>query len=293
MLMELAELRGQVEALLEAALGGPGHGVSVNALCGTDPRHALFLRSWCATADRPAAGWPRTPGCGVGAARSRRAAAGELVDVRIEGAGAGGRRVLELVRSGLPWRWTARARRLRALEALERSESSERRADERRRVVDFAHPLYGEAVRAQLTPTRVEAITHASADAVARMAGGERRPAADRRLATGSGGDRRRRTVLQGGPINAAAPDVGAGRASRAGPRCSRRRLPRTAGARAGARRPPDARPRGSLLADLRRKAADDHERARRWRWRPRATCFGPSTVPRKRTACFRMPSSS
>ena len=55
---------------------------------------------------------------------------------------------------------------LAALEALERAELVQRRTDGRRRFVDVAHPLHGEAVRARLTPTRAEAIRTRLADAV-------------------------------------------------------------------------------------------------------------------------------
>jgi tetratricopeptide (TPR) repeat protein len=53
-----------------------------------------------------------------------------------------------------------------ALEALERSELVQRRTDGRRRLVDVGHPLHGEAVRARLTPTRLEGIHAQLADAV-------------------------------------------------------------------------------------------------------------------------------
>lgn len=100
----------------------------------------------------------------------------ELVDVRIEDAGASGRRVLELVAVGAPLEvGLLDPGELAALvEVLERGELVQRRTDGRRRFVDVAHPLHGEAVRAQLTPTRAEAIHARLADAVE----ASRRPAA-------------------------------------------------------------------------------------------------------------------
>jgi DNA-binding CsgD family transcriptional regulator len=69
-----------------------------------------------------------------------------------------------------------------SLEALERSELVERRTDGRRRFVDIGHPLHGEAVRARLTPTRLEAIQAQLADAVG--ARGARRGGDVLRIAT-------------------------------------------------------------------------------------------------------------
>ncbi len=88
----------------------------------------------------------------------------ELVGARLDGLSAGERAALEIVAVGAPVE--ARAIDARALETLERLEIVEHRAEERRRVVDVAHPLHGEVVRAGLARTRLEAIQRELADAV-------------------------------------------------------------------------------------------------------------------------------
>jgi DNA-binding CsgD family transcriptional regulator len=167
-LLELAELaRGEVDALLGAALGGPIDGRSVTALWELTRGNALFLRELVRhgvdrgllTDDGGMWRWRGEVKAGTRLA--------ELVDVRIEDVGASRRRVLELVAVGAPLEVALLdPDELAALEALERRELVQRRTDERRRFVDTAHPLHGEAVRAQLTPTRADAIHTRLADAV-------------------------------------------------------------------------------------------------------------------------------
>jgi DNA-binding CsgD family transcriptional regulator len=166
--LELAELsRGQVETLLDAALGGPVDGRTVNGLWERTQGNVLFLRELIRYGvDR---GLLVRDG-GVWRWRSEIQAGtrlAELVDLRIEDTGPGGRAVLELVAVGAPLEaGLLEPGELATLEALERSELVQRRTDRRRRFVDVAHPLYGEAVRAQLTRTRIEAIYERLADAV-------------------------------------------------------------------------------------------------------------------------------
>ena len=167
-LLELAELsRVEVESLLAVALGGPLDGLSANALWELTRGNALFLRELVRHGvDRGQLAqdgglWRWRGEVGVGTRL------GELLDLRIEDAGASGRRVLELVAVGAPLEvGLLEPGEAAALEALERGELAQRRMDGRRRFVDVAHPLHGEAVRAQLVSTRVEAIHTRLADAV-------------------------------------------------------------------------------------------------------------------------------
>ncbi len=265
LLLELAELsRGQVEALLEAALGGPIHGVSVNALWELTRGNALFLRELVRHGvDRGLLAQDAGVWRWRGEVRAGTRLV-ELVDVRIEGVGAGGRRVLELVAVDAPLEvGLLEPGELAALEALERSELVQRRAEERRRFVDFAHPLYGEAVRAQLTPTRLEAIYTRLADAV--EAHGVRRSddllrIAVWRLAAGVTGDAE--LFARAADQALAAPDVVlAERLARAAVLAGAGFRARLALGRAlaGAGRASEGQ---QLLADLAAQAADDHERA-------------------------------
>ena len=174
-LLELGELaRGEVESLLDAALGGPIDGRSVTALWELTRGNALFLRELVRHGvDRgllaPDGGVWRWRGDVTAGTRLA-----ELVDLRIEDAGTSGRRVLELVAVGAPLDvGLLEPAELTALETLERSELVDRRTDGRRRLVDVAHPLHGEAVRAELTRTRAEAIQTRLADA-AEARGGRR-----------------------------------------------------------------------------------------------------------------------
>jgi hypothetical protein len=166
--VELGTLaRGDVEALLETVLGGPVDGPSGNAMWELTRGNALFLRELVRHGtDRgrlvQEGGVWRWRGP-VGAALRL----AELVDLRIEDAGAGGRRVLELVAVAAPVSLGALAPdELAALEPLERGELVQRRTDGRRRLADVAHPLHGEAIRARLTRTRLEGLHARLADAV-------------------------------------------------------------------------------------------------------------------------------
>jgi len=167
-LLELAELsRREVEELLEAALGAPMDGGSAGALWDLTRGNALFLRELVRhgvdhglLAEQDGVWRWR----GELAAGTRLA---ELVDLRIEDVSASERPVLELVATAAPLEvGLLEHDELGALEALERAELVQRRTDGRRRFVDLAHPMHGEAVRAQLARTRVEAIYTRLADAV-------------------------------------------------------------------------------------------------------------------------------
>ena len=168
MLLELAELsRREVESLIEAALGGPVDGRSVNALWQLTRGNALFLRELVrhgidhGVLMRNEGVWRWR---GEAGSVTRLA---ELVDLRIEDAGASGRSVLELVAVAAPLEvGLLEPGELEALDGLERRDLVERRTDGRRRFADVAHPLHGEAVRAQLTPTRLEEIQTRLADAL-------------------------------------------------------------------------------------------------------------------------------
>jgi DNA-binding CsgD family transcriptional regulator len=167
-LLELPELaRAEVEALLGAALGGAVDGGSSNALWELTRGNPLFLRELVRHGvDRGVLA--ETGGIwrwrGEIRAGTRLA---ELVDVRIDDAGSTGRGVLELVAVGAPLEAGLLApAEIAAVEALERGELVRPRADGRRRFVDLAHPLHGEAVRARLTSTRADAIRTRLADAV-------------------------------------------------------------------------------------------------------------------------------
>ncbi len=166
-LLELGELpRDQVEALLTAVLGGPVDGRSVTVLWELTLGNALFLRELVRhgvdhgflVQDGGIWRWRGDVRAGTRLP--------ELVDVRIDEAGEDARRLLELVVVGAPLGLgLLEPGEAAALDALERAELVQRRTDGRRRFVEVAHPLHGEAVRAQLTPTRAEAIHARLADA--------------------------------------------------------------------------------------------------------------------------------
>jgi hypothetical protein len=188
----------------------------------------------------------------------------ELVDLRIEDVGASEHRVLELVAVGAPLEvGLLEPGELAALEALERSELLQRRTDGRRRFVDVGHPLHGEAVRAQLTPTRVEAIHTRLADAVEARGGrrgGDLLRIAVWRLAAGATGDAG--LFARAAEQALAVPDtVLAERLARAAVQAGGDFGARLALGRAlaGSGRGPEAQ---RLLSDLAAHAADDRERA-------------------------------
>jgi hypothetical protein len=260
--LELGELgRGEVEALLGAALRGPIDGRSVNALWELTRGNALFLRELVRHGVdhgllAETGGMWRWRGEVTTGTRLA-----ELVDVRIEDAGPRGRDVLELISVGAPLE--AALLEPAALEALERRELVVRRTDGRRRFADVAHPLHGEAVRARLTPTRVEAIHTRLADAVeahgARRSGDLLRIAVWR-LEAGAAGDAElfaraadqalaAADVALAERLARAAVDAGAGFGARLA----------LARALAGLARAPEAQ---TLLAGLAAAAASDRERA-------------------------------
>jgi DNA-binding CsgD family transcriptional regulator len=193
-LCELIELeplpREALDELLAAALGGPVDGRSLLALWELTQGNALFLRELVHYGtDRGLLAehggvWRWHGQLGVGARLA------ELVGARLDGLGTAERAALEVVAVAAPAE--ARAIDADALETLERLEIVEHRTERRRRVVDVAHPLHGEVVRAGLTRTRLEAIQRELADAV-EARGARRRTDLDRvalwRLESG-GGDR-------------------------------------------------------------------------------------------------------
>ena len=166
-LLDLGELpREQVEPLLTAALGAPLDGRSVTALWDLTRGNALFLREvvrhgldhGLLTEDGGVFRWHGEVQAGTRLA--------EFMDVRIDDAGPGAQ-VLELVAVADPLELgLLEPGELAALEEIERGELVTRRVDGRRRFVAVAHPLHGEAVRARMPPTRIEAIRARLADAV-------------------------------------------------------------------------------------------------------------------------------
>jgi DNA-binding CsgD family transcriptional regulator len=167
-LLELGELSlAEVDDLLAAALGGRVDGAGVTAMWELTRGNALFLRELVRHGvDRGLL----AEGGGVWRWRGRVEAGTrlvELVDLRIDELDPGARGLLKLVAVAGPLELELLAPDApAALEELERSELVERRADGRRKFVDVAHPLHGEAVRARLTPTRIETIHAQLADAV-------------------------------------------------------------------------------------------------------------------------------
>ena len=162
--LELGALaRAEADALLAAGLGGPVDGATAEAVWSLSRGNALFLRELVRHGlDRGLlaedGGLWRWRGPVEGGPRLR-----ELMDLRIDGLDAGARELLEVVAVGGPLEVALLPG---TLEDLERAELVERVADGRRRFVDVAHPLHGEAVRARLTPTRLDAIRAQLADAV-------------------------------------------------------------------------------------------------------------------------------
>ena len=190
--LELSELsRDDVAALLAAALGGPVAGGTVAALYDLTRGNALYLRELLRHgADRGLLAEDGGVWRWHGALEAGTRLA-ELVDLRIDDAGPEARALLERVAVGAPLE-LALAGPPGALEALERGELVERRTDERRRFVELAHPLHGEAVRARLAPTRLDAIRTELADAVAAHGarrGGDLLRVATWRLAAGATAD--------------------------------------------------------------------------------------------------------
>jgi tetratricopeptide (TPR) repeat protein len=264
-LLELEQLsRGAVGALLDAALDGPVDGTSVNALWELTRGNALFLRELVRYGrDRgllahDAGVWRWRGRLEVGTRLT------QLVDLHVDDAGASGRRVLELMAVGAPLEiGLLEHGEPAALEALERGELVQRRTDGRRRFADLAHPLHGEAVRARMTPTRVEAIHARLADAVEARGGrrsGDLLRIAVWRLEAGATGDAG--LFARAAEHALAAPDVQlAERLARAAVQAGGGFAARLTLARAlaGAGRGADAQ---RLLAELAARVGDDRERA-------------------------------
>jgi DNA-binding CsgD family transcriptional regulator len=261
-LLELGELpRGEVDALLAAALGAHVEGGTVGALWELTRGNALFLRELVRHGvDR---GLLRREGAvwrwrGEVRAGTRLA---ELVDVRIDDAGAAGRSVLELVAVGAPLEiGLLEPGELAALEALESRELVRRRTDGRRRFADVAHPLHAEAVRARLAPTRLEAIRARLAGAVEARGGrrgGDLLRVAVWRLQAGGTGDAALFTRAAGRALAAFDPAL-AERLARAAVDAGGGFTARLTLARALAVRPPEAQ---EALDALAAQASDDRER--------------------------------
>jgi DNA-binding CsgD family transcriptional regulator len=183
-LVELGELaRAEVDDLLAAALGAPVHGRTRAALWELTLGNALFLREVVLY------GLERGLLAEVGgiwrwqgemAAGMRLA---ELVGARLESLSEAARAALETVAVGAPLETALlEPAEASALDELERHGIVERRMDGRRELVDVAHPLHGEVVRAGLSRTRLGGTQRRLADAV--EARGARRRADIPRLAT-------------------------------------------------------------------------------------------------------------
>ncbi|HEY1275742.1 MAG TPA: AAA family ATPase [Thermoleophilaceae bacterium] len=192
--VELEELsRPEVEDLLGAVLGDPVDGRSVRALWELTRGNSLFLRELVRYGlDRGAlvemgGVWRWRGEVAVGTRLA------ELVGTRLAALGAPGHDVLEVVAIGAPLEvGLLGPAEISALEDLEAQEVVELRPDGRRRLVDVAHPLHGEVVRARLPRTRLDAIRRRLADAVeaqgARRRGDLLRVAVWRLESGGSGG---------------------------------------------------------------------------------------------------------
>lgn len=170
-LCELLELdalaRDEVDRLLEAALGGPVNGPTLTALWDHTRGNALFVRELVRYgAER---GVLAQDG-GLWRWRGEMAAGmrlAELVGARLDALDPAAREVLEIVAIGAPLEvGLLEPPECAATDALEAHEVVTYRADERRRLVDVAHPLHGEVMRARLSRTRLAAIQRRLADAV-------------------------------------------------------------------------------------------------------------------------------
>ena len=168
LLLELPELaHDDVRVLLEAALGSAIDGTSAAALWQHTRGNALFLRELvrhgldAGLLAEDGGVWRWRGGIEPGTRLT------ELVELHVRAVGRAARRVLELVAVGVPLEPVLLAPdELAALEELEENGLARRRTEGRRRFVDVAHPLYGDAVRGDLAPTRVDAIHARLADAV-------------------------------------------------------------------------------------------------------------------------------
>ena len=159
--------RDQVGQLVTTALGGPVDGATLVRLWDLTQGNALFLRELVlhgierGTLAEDHGIW-RWRGDVAGGLR-----VAELVEARLEHLRRGGRELLDAIAlaAPLPLALVAETERTE-LAALEAHQLVERREHGRRRVVDVAHPLHGEVVRARLPPTRAEALHRLLADVV-------------------------------------------------------------------------------------------------------------------------------
>ena len=166
--LELEELSfSELERVLAEALGGPVDGRSVHALWELTRGNALFVRELVRYGvergiladDNGIWRWRGQMTAGLRLT--------ELVGARLEVFGPATLRVLEVVAAGAPLEiGLLEPDETAELETLERREIVLRRVDGRRRAVDVAHPLHGEAIRAGLSGMRLEAIQRRLADAV-------------------------------------------------------------------------------------------------------------------------------
>ena len=168
--LELGPLaREDVEALFAAGLGGPIAGATSSAIWDLTRGNALFVRELARhgvdrgllAEDGGVWRWRGPLEAGTRLA--------QLVDLRTGDVGAAAREQLEWLAVAAPLELDL----LGDVAELERAELVVRRTAGRRRFADLAHPLHGEAVRARLTPSRLDAIRTRLADAVA--ASGARR----------------------------------------------------------------------------------------------------------------------
>ena len=193
-LVALGDLdRREAEDLLEAALGAPIDGRSLDQTWRLTLGNPMYLRELVRYGSERGAladdggiwRWRGEMGPGMRLV--------ELVGARLEKLDEMAGATLELVAVGAPLEVDLLDPDERAaLETLEQRGVVERRADGRRRAVDFAHPLYGDVVRARTSRMRTEAIQRRLADAVeawgARRRGDVLRVAAWR-LESGAAGD--------------------------------------------------------------------------------------------------------
>ena len=168
--------RADMERLLEQVLGASLDGRSAAVLWDLTQGNALYLRE-LVLFGRERGVLAETGGLwrwsGEVAVDTRLA---DLLDARLGGLAGDEHALLELVAAGAPLELAVLdGAEETVLERLERREVVEARLDGRRRVVDVAHPLHGEVIRARLTLTRREVIARRLADAV-ESSGGRRRP---------------------------------------------------------------------------------------------------------------------
>jgi DNA-binding NarL/FixJ family response regulator len=197
--VELHELgRDELERLVGAALGGPVDGRTARELWDLTRGNPLFVRELVRygierdllVSDGGIWRWRGDAAAGIGTRLA------EIVEARLEGLDATERSALELVAIGAPLEAALLDDLIPAaasiLEALERRELVEVRASGRRRLLDLAHPLHDEAIRARLPATRLDAVRRSLAGAV-EATGARRRQdplrVAAWRLESGSGGD--------------------------------------------------------------------------------------------------------